>query len=450
MKRVLLAAWLLAVVLALGAGTTFLLLDGGKAIDSPPEPAAVAVDPGPPASLQFQDAIAEAVRGMHLLIDHHVDFPIANTLIRGGLDAATAVVRKSRPEAPTVAAPGSTDAEVSVALSSLIDAAGANAGNEVLYAFLSGMARALRDNHTTFLTPETWRDHTANHVPYTGYAATPTPAGSLVWRVDAGSPAEAAGLRPGDTVLAVNDVNLEAGSGQRPPPPVIGSVATLRIRRGAEGERTVQLTPAALTSAVQSAMLPGRIAYLRLLGFVPPDTREAYINDLDAQMEALASRSPIGWVVDLRSNGGGIVQLAASAAARLGYSGRFAEGTMRDGKPINFNAPARELRRAGPIVVLVNGRSGSAAELLAVVLRDAGLARIVGEKSAGAVRLSNYFEVAGGALQITVADVRGGPQRRYLEGTGVVPDEAIALDAQELGRGKDAQLERAIALLAGD
>jgi carboxyl-terminal processing protease len=101
-------------------------------------------------------------------------------------------------------------------------------------------------------------------------------------------------------------------------------------------------------------------------------------------------------------------------------------------------------------VLLINGRSGSAAELLAVVLRDAGLARIVGERSAGAVRLSNYFEVSGGALQITVADVRGGPAKRYLEGTGLMPDEVVSLDAQDLSRGKDAQLERAISLLAGD
>jgi carboxyl-terminal processing protease len=123
---------------------------------------------------------------------------------------------------------------------------------------------------------------------------------------------------------------------------------------------------------------------------------------------------------------------------------------MRDGKPINFNAPARELRRVAPLVVLINGRTGSAAELLATVLGDAGLARIVGERSAGAVRLSNYFEVAGGALQITVADVRGGPARRYLEGTGVMPDTVVSLDAKELSQGRDAQLERAILLLAGD
>jgi carboxyl-terminal processing protease len=101
-------------------------------------------------------------------------------------------------------------------------------------------------------------------------------------------------------------------------------------------------------------------------------------------------------------------------------------------------------------VVLINSRTGSAAELLAAVLRDAGLARIVGERSSGVVRLSNYFEVAGGAFQITVADVRGGPTRRYLEGSGVSPDVAVSLDVRELSRGRDAQLERAIALVAGD
>jgi carboxyl-terminal processing protease len=448
-KRLFLVTGLFAIVLAFAAAG-ILVFNGHQARDQVPQPTAVAIEEGPPASLQFQDAVAEAVRGMHLLQDTHIDFPITNTLIRGGLERATAAARSVTREAPEVAASGGTDAEVAAALNALIDAAGAPAGNDVIYAFLSGMARSLRDNHTTFLTPDTWRDHAANQVAYTGFGATPTTGGSLIWRVDPGSPADVAGLRPGDTVLSVNGISLTGGSGERPPPAVIGSAASLKVRRAEGGEHTVELTPAALTSAVQSALLPGGIAYLRILGFVPPETRESYLDDLDTHMQTLSARLPIAWIIDLRSNGGGVVQLAASTAARLGYSGRFAEGTMRDGKPINFNAPARELRRVGPLVVLINSRTGSAAELLAAVLRDAGLARIVGERSAGAVRLSNYFEVAGGAFQITVADVRGGPTRRYLEGSGVSPDVAVSLDVRELSRGRDAQLERAIALVAGD
>jgi carboxyl-terminal processing protease len=311
------------------------------------------------------------------------------------------------------------------------------------------MADALNDRHTTFLVPDVWHDFSANKVAYAGYKSVTSARGSLIWIVDAGSPAALAGLRPGDTILSVNGASLAEGTTDRAPAQVIGRAVTLVVSRQGEPRQTIKLTPQSQPSAIQTRMIEGGIAYVRITGFVPPGSSQAFLDSLDREMSALDEAHPIGWVLDLRSNGGGLVRLAAQTAARFGFSGTFAEATTRGGKPEAFRSP-EATKRSRPIIVLINHRTGSSAEMLTITLRDAGLVRVVGETSAGSVRLANYFEVAGGAMQITTADVRTGPNGRTLEGIGVTPDETVRLDATELAAGIDAQLLRAVSLLAGE
>jgi len=430
-----LAALLAVVVLGVGCP------GGSQPAASSPSTTATAVQRNNPDD--FKDAIAEAVRGYHLILDNHVDKPAGALLVRGGLEAASAVTA-GRPAVD--ARLPETDTEIAAALASLIGAGGSP--NQIIFEFLDGMADALDDRHTTFLEPDFWQDFSANKIAYTGYRGISSPRGSLVWIVDPGSPADVAGLRPGDTILSVNGISLAQGSTGRTPPQVIGRTLTLAVSRPGADNLTVKLTPQVQQSAVQARMIDGGIAYVRITGFVPPGSSQQFIETLDREMGALAAAGPIGWVLDLRGNGGGLVRLASQTASRFGYSGVFGEATTRDGKPETFRAG--EGTRRQPIVVLINSRTGSSAEMLTTALVDAGLAIAVGETSAGSVRLANYFEVSGGALQITTADVRTGPSRRTLEGTGVTPDFTVNVLATELAAGIDAQLERAVAILAGE
>ncbi len=420
--------------------------DGGSTSPGSTEPTPAAspeATASPNNPDDFKDAIAEAIRGYHLILDKHVDKPSGPLLIRGGLEAAREVTA-GKPALPSKAP--ESDEEIAAALAALIGAGGSP--NSIIFEFLDGMADALVDRHTTYLEPEIWQDFSANKIAYTGYRSISTPRGSLVWIVDAGSPAATAGLKPGDTILTVNGVSLSEGSTGRTPPQIIGRAVTLTVSRPNSADFSMKLTPQPQVSAIQARMLEGGIAYVRITGFVPPGSSQDFIDTLDREMSQLEGRNPIGWVIDLRSNGGGLVRLAAQTAARFGFSGVFGEAITREGKAEMIRSG--EATKREPIVVLINRRTGSSAEMLTTTLKDAGLAEVVGETSAGSVRLANYFEVSGGALQITTADVKTGPSRRALEGSGVTPNVAVELDAFELAAGVDAQLERAVVLLAGE
>ena len=115
-----------------------------------------------------------------------------------------------------------------------------------------------------------------------------------------------------------------------------------------------------------------------------------------------------------------------------------------------YTAESKSSLGGRPLVVLINRRSASSSEILAEALKDAGLARLVGETSAGSVRLAQYHEVAGGALQIAFANVGVGPDRVNLDKKGVTPDYPVELNPADLANGIDAQLNRALSLIAGE
>ncbi|MGE3985848.1 MAG: S41 family peptidase, partial [Dehalococcoidia bacterium] len=315
-----------------------------------------------------------------------------------------------------------------------------------------GMTSILQERHTIYLRPESWVDLKDNQRPFLGYSATNIDAGRLVWLVDAGSPAATAGLKPGDVITAVNGSSLAAGSTDAPQPAVIGRTDTLSVRSIDGRTRTTRITPTRVVSPIESRVLTGGIAYLRIASFVPPGESEAFMRQLDTAMQSLAASKPIGWVVDLRSNGGGVVNLANYTAGWLGYDGVFADVDVRpDARRIRPYLTEDRFSLGGrPLVILVNGRSASSSEMLAETLHDAGIARIVGEPTAGSVRLAQYHEVGGGALQIAFADVDVGPDRTRLDRNSIIPDEIVSLNATDLANGIDAQLNRAIALIAGE
>ncbi|HLM58563.1 MAG TPA: S41 family peptidase, partial [Pyrinomonadaceae bacterium] len=162
-------------------------------------------------------------------------------------------------------------------------------------------------------------------------------------------------------------------------------------------------------------------------------------------------------VVDLRENGGGEADAMADVASALlpaGLSlGRF---TGRDGRlllePFTRSAlltSAESLRRfGGPVVVLTGARTASAAEVFTSALRERGRARVLGETTCGCVLgiRRRHPLPDGGILDISEMDYHTAAGRR-LEGTGLEPDEAVAPTREDLRRGRDPAIERALQLL---
>jgi len=188
------------------------------------------------------------------------------------------------------------------------------------------------------------------------------------------------------------------------------------------------------------------IGYLRFNTFFEPEALMASVTRI--MKECAGCR---GLVIDLRGNPGGIGGLATGLAGWFIDRQGTQLGTMnlRSGQ-IHFTVFARPETFQGALAVLVDGCSASTAEIFAQGMKDLGRARIFGTRTAGAALPSMFERLPNGdGFQYAIANYisQGG---KALEGTGVTPDEEVALSRRALLDGKDPVLDRAVAWIATD
>jgi carboxyl-terminal processing protease len=190
--------------------------------------------------------------------------------------------------------------------------------------------------------------------------------------------------------------------------------------------------------------LPGGAVYLRFDAFDTADRR--WLSD-----QLKANRAAPAVVIDLRRNpGGGTISLGITIGEFFDRSvdcGTFVtRGGYRGGKS---SWQIGSARYGGRVVVLVDGATGSAAEIFAAVLQEHGRATIVGRKTAGAVLASWYHSLPdGGELQLSREDYVT-PKGRRLENDGVEPEVKVARTVADVRAGRDVDLAAALAVLAG-
>jgi carboxyl-terminal processing protease len=156
-----------------------------------------------------------------------------------------------------------------------------------------------------------------------------------------------------------------------------------------------------------------------------------------------------GWVIDLRHNPGGDLQAVAKVAGLFMDQRPIGIAVDRSGqRQAIFAEPRSTLLKVRPkLVVLVDGGSGSGAELLAAALKEYQMASLVGQRTAGSVGIANAAQLADGStVQLTVRRLLS-PSGAQLDHVGVEPDEALAMTADDLEAGRDPQRDRAIQLL---
>jgi carboxyl-terminal processing protease len=239
------------------------------------------------------------------------------------------------------------------------------------------------------------------------------------------SPAEKAGLHAGDRILKIGGVvtdNLGLGDAVKKIKGVPGTVVDLTIGRDGESEpREVKITRS--TISVKSAewkMLPDSIGYLRIGGF--NDTTPKLVKTGLAELRSQGMR---GLLLDLRNNPGGGLDVCVDVTGAFVGSGPAVYIEERGRPRAARNTPRAATRFDLPLVVLVNGGSASASEILAGAIQDSGVGKIVGVTTFGKGLVQTVFPLPdGSALTLTTARYLT-PKLRDINQKGIEPDVRV-------------------------
>jgi carboxyl-terminal processing protease len=240
-----------------------------------------------------------------------------------------------------------------------------------------------------------------------------------------GSPADVAGMQSGDLIVKIdnNDVGADiAGAITRMRGPA-GSTVTLTVRRPATGELldfSLRRAKVDVRSVMQTSLEPG-FGYLRITSF-----SETTAEDVTRAIASLKRDNPKGLeglVLDLRNNPGGVLEAGVAVADAFLNEGVIvtADGRTADAR-FRMDATPGDVLDGAELVVLVNGGSASASEIVAGALKDHHRAELIGHKTYGKGSVQTVMPLAqGGAVKLTTSRYYT-PSGVSIHGTGITPD----------------------------
>ncbi|WP_218081378.1 S41 family peptidase [Anthocerotibacter panamensis] len=329
--------------------------------------------------------------------------------------------------------------------------------NDEIYATARAMVGLLQDPYTRFLSPQDYQNlQTQATGALTGIgiqelALTADTQELLVVAPIPSAPAYRAGIRPRDVIATIDgtptrglDLNRAAQKLRGAP----GTRVTLGIRRGAERFGATITRANVTTDPVQATLNTTgghRTGYLRIAAFnrATPSGVQKAIRDLEGQGIG-------GYVLDLRLNPGGVAE-AGEQVARLWLDAGADIVTLvtRQGRKTVSAAPGPLTRK--PLVLLVDGGTASASEILAGALQDHKRAPLVGTQTFGKGLIQRVYPLSdGSALVLSIARYQT-PSGRDIQKIGITPDVVIplppTLGAEALGTARDPQFSAALSTL---
>jgi carboxyl-terminal processing protease len=319
-------------------------------------------------------------------------------------------------------------------------------------AAIEGLLRAVDDPYTNYTPPEeaeTIRSRAEGSYEGIGAYVLENDEGlTEILQPIEGAPAEAAGLRPGDVVLAVDgdpvvEKTLEEVISLIKGPE--GTEVTLTIGREGSDPFDVTITRAKVDLPVLEAeMLPDEIAYLRLMTFFNFDVAE----QVDLALTELLAQNPRGLILDLRGNPGGFLLETVQIADMFLADGVILYERSRSQEIQQvYRAEPGGIAENVPLVVLIDGQSASASEIVAGAIQDLERGILVGTTTFGKGSVQQSHSLSDGSeLRVTVARWYT-PNNNSIDGSGVVPDIEVTLDEEAAAAGQDPQLERAVEYL---
>jgi len=332
------------------------------------------------------------------------------------------------------------------------------ANHEAAYTTIQGMLKSLDDPFTRFLDPEKYRSlqvSTSGELTGVGLQITLNPQTGVLEVITPinNSPADQAGLKPGDRILQIEGLSTEnltldeAAARMRGP---MGSVVTLLIAREGEPDKEVILVRdrISLNPVVADLRLSPqgtKIGYLSLSQF-----SANAVTELAHAISILEKKGADAYILDLRNNPGGLLQAGIETARLWLDSGTIVYTANRQGIQGSYEAFGPALT-TDPLVILVNKGTASASEILAGALQDNHRAQLIGETTFGKGLIQSLFELSDGSgLAVTIAKYET-PNHRDINKLGIKPDQIIpqpSLNREQIGTKADVQYQAAIEVLS--
>jgi carboxyl-terminal processing protease len=400
-----------------------------------------------PGSVRAQTAPGPFVKqAFDLLMDRFVAPPTSDGLLRAGWEGGAAHVKEAVGAEPTAPAPsfsGDRGADWSAFLAgypALTSAIGGSGDQHALdYAIVGAMATSLNSSHT-FISPSPQQ-------PGQSFAGVGIQISRelIVMEVYPGTPAETAGLRFGDRIVAVGGASVEGMKSDEVSPRIrgpVGSTVQFTVLRGGQAEPlTVTATRAEISVPwVNARVLDGGVGYLKIRQFPPLDS----IGVFDQAVAMLDGADVKALVIDVRDNGGGFYPTSQKEISRFLPEGPIFQRTTRQGQVETVGADGSAWGRKAPIVVLVNAGTGGGAELVPSALRENRVGTLIGLHTRGTLAGGQPFPLNDGSLLTVAVEARRSGQGQEIEGVGLEPDLAVELDPAALAEGRDSQLQAAL------
>ena len=263
-----------------------------------------------------------------------------------------------------------------------------------------------------------------------------------VLRTLAETPAAKSGLQAGDAILAVNDQSTEGWSVDDTVSKIRGEVGTtvkIGVLRGTEAKEFTITREKIVAPSVESKIVADDIGVMTLRRFDETTSEQAR-----AAAQSFKDKGVKAVILDLRGNGGGLLS-AAQDVAGIWLDNKIVVSERTKGKTTD------KLRSGGspilggiPTVVLVNGSSASASEIVAGALQDYGTAKLIGEKTYGKGSVQKLVNLPNDAvLKVTVARWYT-PKGKNINKQGIAPDQKVDLTAEDANAGRDPQFNAAM------